>query len=82
MTDLIQLNDDEVAAVAGGLVITNQANVANVHQNAFAFNGGNVVAANLSVGFLSGGNTVAAAGAEASNTLLFAQTNASRAINL
>ncbi len=63
------------------MVITNQANIANVHQTAIAINTGTVVAANASFGFGSGGNVVAAAGAEASNTALFAQSNRSFALN-
>ena len=69
MTDLLQLNDVEIAAVAGGAisqsasVTATQSNSSSVSQTASASNSGAVSATNGA----GSGNTAAAAGAEASN---------------
>jgi hypothetical protein len=79
MTDLIQLSDLELAAVAGGAqsnTIT-QTNTSHVTQTATATNSGAVTA---SVG-IGSNNTAAAAGATASNFALVVQSNHARASN-
>ena len=83
MTDLIQLNDVEIAAVAGGLSRRAlpsplpRATAASVSQSATATNSGAVSASNG----IGSGNTAAAAGAEASNTAIVTQVNVARASN-
>jgi hypothetical protein len=79
MTDLIQLSDLEITAVAGGAQTNDisQSNSSSVTQSATATNSGAVTA---TVGAGSG-NTAAAAGAEASNTALVFQSNHARASN-
>jgi hypothetical protein len=81
MTDLIQLTDTEIAAVAGGAIgqgITIQASQSNsstVSQSATATNTGAVSAT------AGAGGLAAAVGAEASNVALVSQTNAIVASN-
>jgi hypothetical protein len=83
MTDLIQLNDVEIAAVAGGAisqsasVTATQSNSSSVSQTASASNSG-AVSATTGAG---NGNTSAAAGAEANNTAVVTQVNVARASN-
>ena len=79
MTDLIQLSDVEIAAVAGGVATVNatQTNNSTVNQTASATNSGAVSASNGIGSF----NTAAAAGAEASNTAIVTQVNVARASN-
>ena len=83
MTDLIQLNDVEIAAVAGGdisqsaSVTAYQSNSSSVSQSAYATNYGNVSAMNGA----GSGNVAAAAGAEANNTAIVTQVNAALALN-
>ena len=80
MTDLIQLDDVEIAAVAGG-VQTNtitQTNTSTATQTAPATNSGAVTASITGGG---AGATVAAVGASATNTVLVYQSNRARASN-
>jgi hypothetical protein len=79
MSDLIQLSDVEIAAVAGGLafVSADQSNSSTVTQTATATNSGAVSATNG----IGSGNTAAAAGAEASNFAEVSQVNVARATN-
>ena len=79
MSDLIQLSDVEIAAVAGGLafVSADQSNSSTVTQTASATNSGAVSASNGA----GSGNTAAAAGAEADNTAVVTQVNVARASN-
>lgn len=79
MSDLIQLSDVEIAAVAGGLafVSADQSNSSTVTQTATATNSGAVSATNGAGSF----NTAAAAGAEADNTAIVTQVNVARATN-
>ena len=83
MTDLIQLNDVEIAAVAGGdiyqsaSVYAYQSNSSSVDQYASATNSGEVSASNGA----GSGNTAAAVGASASNTAIVTQVNAALALN-
>jgi hypothetical protein len=82
MTDLIQLTDTEIAAVAGGAItqsisiVASQSNSSSVTQSATAVNTGAVSATASGTG-----STAAAAGAEASNIALVSQTNAIVASN-
>jgi hypothetical protein len=82
MTDLIQLTDTEIAAVAGGAIgqginiTASQSNTSSVTQSATAVNTGAVSATASGTG-----STAAAAGAEASNVALVSQTNAIVASN-
>jgi hypothetical protein len=80
MTDLIQMSDVEIAAVAGGFasVSATQTNNSTVNQTASATNSGTVSATNSGGG---SGNTAAAAGAEASNFAEVSQVNVARATN-
>ena len=68
MSDLIQLSDVEIAAVAGGVAIVSadQSNSSSVSQTASATNSGAVSATNGA----GSNNVAAAAGAEASNTAI------------
>jgi carbon monoxide dehydrogenase subunit G len=82
MTDLIQLSDVEIVAVAGGQlsqsisISASQSNSSSVSQSATASNSGAVTAN-------AGANGLAAAvGAQATNTALVTQTNAVVALNL
>ena len=79
MSDLIQLSDVEIAAVAGGVatVTATQSNSSSVTQTATATNSGAVSATNGAGSF----NTAAAAGAEASNFAEVSQVNVARATN-
>ena len=84
MTDLIQLNDVEIAAVAGGYdiyqsasVYAYQSNSSYVSQSADATNYGNVSASNGA----GSGNVAAAVGASANNTAIVTQVNAALALN-
>ena len=83
MTDLIQLNDVEIAAVAGGdisqsaSVVAYQNNSSYVSQYASATNSGTVTASNG----IGSGNTAAAVGASASNAAIVTQVNAALALN-
>jgi hypothetical protein len=83
MTDLIQLNDVEIAGVAGGdiyqssSVYAEQSNSSSVSQYASATNSGAVSASNGA----GSGNIAAAAGAEANNTAIVTQVNAALALN-
>jgi hypothetical protein len=83
MTDLIQLDDAEIAAVSGGTisqsasVTATQSNSSSVSQTATATNSG-AVSATTGAG---NWNTAAAAGAESSNTAIVAQINVARASN-
>ena len=85
MTDLIQLNDVEIAAVAGGgydiyqsaSVYASQSNYSSVSQSAYATNYGNVSASNGA----GSGNVAAAVGASANNTAIVTQVNAALALN-
>ena len=79
MSDLIQLSDVEIAAVAGGLafVSADQSNSSTVTQTATATNSGAVSATNGA----GSNNTAAAAGAEADNTAIVTQVNVARASN-
>ena len=83
MTDLIQLNDVEIAGVAGGdiyqssSVYAEQSNSSSVSQYASAYNSGAVSASNGA----GSGNIAAAAGAEANNTAIVTQVNAALALN-
>jgi hypothetical protein len=83
MTDLIQLNDVEIAAVAGGDisqsadVYASQSNYSSVSQSAYATNYGNVSASNG----IGSNNTAAAVGASASNAAIVTQVNVARASN-
>ncbi len=83
MTDLIQLNDVEIAAVAGGAISQSasvaavQSNSSSVSQTASASNSGAVSATNG----IGSSNTAAAAGAEASNLAVVTQINVARASN-
>ena len=84
MTDLIQLNDVEIAAVAGGYdiyqsasVYASQSNYSSVSQSAYATNYGDVSASNGA----GSGNVAAAVGASASNTAIVTQVNAALALN-
>ena len=84
MTDLIQLNDVEIAAVAGGYdiyqsasVYASQSNYSSVYQSASATNYGDVSASNG----IGSGNVAAAVGASASNTAIVTQVNAALALN-
>jgi len=82
MTDLIQLSDAEIVAVAGGVIsqsvsiYASQTNSSSVSQTATATNYGNVSATASGYGALA-----AAAGAEASNTALVSQANSISATN-
>jgi hypothetical protein len=71
MTDLIQLSDVEIAAVAGGAI--SQSNSSTVTQTATATNSGTVTASASGTGSLA-----AAAGAEASNFAEVSQVNVVR----
>jgi hypothetical protein len=82
MTDLIQLTDAEIAAVAGGNISQSigisatQTNSSSISQSATATNSGGVAAG------ASGTNSTAIAiGAAASNTAEVSQTNAIIASN-
>jgi hypothetical protein len=83
MTDMIELNDVEIAAVAGGAISQSasvaavQSNSSSVSQSASATNSGAVSATNGIGSF----NTAAAAGAEANNTAIVTQVNVARASN-
>jgi hypothetical protein len=83
MTDLIQLTDLEIAAVAGGAISQSasvsaiQSNSSSVSQSATATNSG-AVSASTGAG---NGNTAAAAGAEANNLAVVTQVNVARASN-
>jgi hypothetical protein len=83
MTDLIQLNDVEIAAVAGGAITqtasvnAHQTNSSTVTQTATATNSGAVSASNG----IGSGNTAAAVGASSSNVALVTQVNVARASN-
>ena len=83
MTDLIQLDDVEIAAVAGGDIYQSasvyavQYNSSSVDQYASAYNSGAVSASNGA----GSGNIAAAAGAEANNTAIVTQVNAALALN-
>jgi hypothetical protein len=79
MSDLIQLSDAEIAAVAGGVatVTAHQTNSSSVSQSASATNSGAVSASNGA----GSNNFAAAAGAEASNTAVVTQVNVARASN-
>ena len=82
MTDLIQLSDAEIAAVAGGAIdqsisiSASQSNSSTVSQTASASNSGAVTATASGAG-----STAAAAGAEANNTAVVRQANAIAAAN-
>jgi hypothetical protein len=82
MTDLIQLNDAEIAAVSGGSisqsssVTATQSNSSSISQTASATNSGAVTASAWGYGALA-----AAAGAESSNTALVTQANVAAATN-
>jgi hypothetical protein len=82
MTDLIQLSDAEIAAVAGGAIdqsisiSATQTNSSSVSQSATATNYGAVTATATGAGA-----TAAAVGAEASNYASVSQTNAITALN-
>jgi len=82
MTDLIQLSEAEIAAVAGGAIdqsisiSASQSNTSNVSQSATATNSGAVTA--TANGY---GATAAAAGAEASNFASVSQRNSISASN-
>ena len=81
MSDLIQLSDAEIAAVAGGVtqsisISASQSNTSSVTQSATATNSGAVTAT------ASGKDSLAAAaGAEASNTAVVSQANVIAAVN-
>ena len=83
MTDLIQLDDVEIAADAGGdpsqsaSVYAEQYNSSSVGQYASAYNEGAVSASNGA----GSGNIAAAVGASASNTAIVTQVNAALALN-
>jgi hypothetical protein len=84
MTDLIQLNDVEIAGVAGGediyqssSVYAEQSNSSSVSQYASAYNSGAVSASNGA----GSGNTAAAVGSSASNAAIVTQVNAALALN-
>ena len=83
MTDLIQLNDVEIAAVAGGDISQSanvsayQSNSSYVSQSAYANNYGDVSASNGA----GSGNVAAAVGASANNTAIVTQVNAALALN-
>jgi hypothetical protein len=83
MSELIQLNDDEIAAVAGGVavVIASQSNSSRVNQDATALNFGRV-SASVGGARVSIANTAAAAGAEAQNVAEVGQSNSIRAVNV
>jgi hypothetical protein len=82
MTDLIQLSDTEIAAVAGGAIdqsiyiSASQSNTSSVTQTATATNYGAVTATASGYGALA-----AAVGAQASNTALVSQSNSISATN-
>jgi len=82
MTDLIQLSDAEIAAVAGGAisqsltVSATQSNSSDISQSATAVNYGAVTA--TASGY---GATAAAVGAAANNYAAVSQTNAILALN-
>jgi hypothetical protein len=82
MTDLIQLTDVEIAAVAGGAISqsisisASQTNSSSVSQSASATNSGAVTASAWGYGALA-----AAAGAEANNTAVVSQANVIAASN-
>jgi len=83
MTELIQLTDAEIDAVAGGNGITQyisiratQTNTSSVAQTATATNSGRVTASATGTG-----SVAAAAGAEASNVAVVSQANAIFAAN-
>jgi hypothetical protein len=84
MTDLLQLTDVEIAAVAGGAisqsasVSAHQSNSSSVSQTAAATNSGAVSATNGA----GNGNTAAAVGASSSNVALVTQVNVARASNI
>jgi hypothetical protein len=95
MTDLIQLNDAEIAGVSGGIlnqsisISATQDNSASVSQTSTATNNG-AVSASLSAnggssvtgaGGAGGGGTAAAAGAESSNYSSVFQKNSISASN-
>ena len=83
MTDLIQLDDIEIAAVAGGdisqsaSVYAVQYNSSSVDQYASAYNSGDVSASNGDGSY----NVAAAVGASANNTAVVTQVNAALALN-
>jgi len=82
MTDLIQLSDTEIAAVAGGAidqslsVSATQSNSSSISQSASATNYGAVTATASGYGALA-----AAAGAEANNVATVSQANIISATN-
>jgi hypothetical protein len=82
MTDLIQLTDVEIAAVAGGTISqsisvgASQSNSSSVSQSASASNSGAVTASAWGYDALA-----AAAGAQASNTAVVSQANVITASN-
>jgi hypothetical protein len=82
MSELVQLTDAEIAAVAGGAISqsisisASQTNSSSITQSASATNTGAVTATASGYGALA-----AAAGAEASNTALVRQGNAIAASN-
>jgi hypothetical protein len=82
MSELIQLTDAEIAAVAGGVyqsidIDASQSNSSSVTQSATATNSGAVSAT------ASGAYSVAAAaGAEANNTAVVSQSNVIAAANI
>ena len=84
MTDLIQLSDAEIAAVAGGdvdqsiSIHASQSNRSSVDQDAHSSNSGNVSA---TTGAGAGG-TATAVGSAASNTAWVSQSNAIIAANV
>jgi hypothetical protein len=83
MTDLIQLNDVEIAAVAGGAIPQSASASANpsaltlLNFTAAATNSGAASATNGT----GSGNTAAASGAESSTTGVFTQVNMVQASN-
>ena len=82
MTDLIQLDDIEIAAVAGGDISQSASvyayqNSSSVDQYASAYNSGDVSASNGDGSY----NVAAAVGASANNTAVVTQVNAALALN-
>jgi hypothetical protein len=82
MTDLIQLSDAEIAAVAGGdvdqsiSISASQSNSSSVYQSASSSNSGAVTAT------AGAGGTATAIGSAASNTAYVSQSNAIIAANV